>query len=53
MHQLRDTAPNDNDDFYNDLLKVIESEPPHNILIVPGHFNTPIDVIGIKPIDKS
>ena len=50
LHQKRsvaelfgDTAPNDNDDFYNDLLKVIKSEPPHNILIVPGHFNAPID----------
>ena len=35
-------APNDKEEFYNDLLKAIESEPPHNIMIVLGDFNAPI-----------
>ena len=30
------------EEFYSDLLKSIESEPPHNIIIVLGDFNARI-----------
>ena len=32
----------DKEDFYSDLLKAIESEPPHNVIIVLGDFNARI-----------
>ena len=39
-YALTETAArNDKEEFYNDLLKAIESEPPHNILILLGDFN--------------
>ena len=39
-YALTETATrNDKEEFYNDLLKAIESEPPHNILILLGDFN--------------
>ena len=36
------TASNDKEEFYNDLLKAIESEPTHSILVVLDNFNARI-----------
>ena len=35
-------APNNKGEFYNNLLKAIESAPPHNIMIVLSNFNARI-----------